>query len=1181
MSSLTRLESDAMSRPDRHSIKVVVTLLALGLAGPVRLVSAQPASPPANEEAAAPVARTATVARPATDEDRPTEGPGSVIPPEEYEPSPPMTAAEVDAPENIDAQLRNLLRELEYFSAGAKSFATDMRDLIRVKYNEQKETLAAQYDRAVDELEQGERDRRWEAIARFEAFLRKYPDDPVYTPDAMFRLAELHYEKSSDEYLQRSQSYERELVAYDNGERATMPTQPRPSFEATIGLHRQLLTRFPGYRLADAARYLLGYCYGEQEQTEEALAAYLELVEDNPDSRFVAEAWTRIGEIYFDGNDTESLERAIAAYGKVREYPDSPYYDKALYKVAWTYFRLDRFDEAVASFVELIDYADEQERTTGITGSELRSEAVQYVAISLADDAWGGIGRARQVLGRLQDKQYTAEIWLRYGEVLFDQTRYPDAIEVLRTTIAKYPDARYNPEAQERIVRAYDQLRDFDGAAGAREKLVADYSKGSRWYEKNKEDREAIAKAESLTERSLYTAAIFRHQQAQAHKGSGRLQDALTSYQQAASAYESYLTRFPKSNNAYDFEFYLAECLFYSGNYPKAAEQYNKVRDSQVDNRHLAAAALSSVITYEKNLETLIKGGKVPKIELLTAAQRKDQRVSPKPLDQARAEFVAASDRFVALLPKSDRVPSIRYRAAEVFYKHDQFEEARRRFLRIVEDHPDSEVAQFASNLLIESYLATEDWANVEKWSAKLMQLAKGQSDGKDKAEAAQRDKFLAGLRGFKVGAQFKQAEQYDSAGQFEKAAETYVKLVDENDEHEFADKALFNAAVAYEKVRRYDSASKTYKRIYEKYPKSALAPRALFRVGINAEKGFDFPEAVAAYKRLTDRYPESENRADAMYNLAIVLENQQAYRDAAGAFQTYARTFRDRDDAPEVYYRSALVYEKMKDYRSMITALRRFIASYGKQPKQRERVVEAYRKIGDAYKKQGREALALRQYRSCEETFQKQRLPVRGPAGAAAAQCTLELAEAQFAEYDDIKITGSSRRQVRALTRKARSQQNVEKAYRQVFKYKRVEPTLAALYRIGHSYERFAEALFAAPIPRELRRNEEYANEYRSQLEERAGVLERKAEAAYRAAYEEAKKTRVTNEWTDRILEGLNKYVPNEFPIQKRGKFRLQRTTISGNGLDPLGETPPPAPQPQSSRTPSPGELRTASAED
>ena len=45
----------------------------------------------------------------------------------------------------------------------------------------------------------------------FEAFLLKYPNDKRWTPDAMFRLAELYYEKSAEEYLDADEAYKKAL----------------------------------------------------------------------------------------------------------------------------------------------------------------------------------------------------------------------------------------------------------------------------------------------------------------------------------------------------------------------------------------------------------------------------------------------------------------------------------------------------------------------------------------------------------------------------------------------------------------------------------------------------------------------------------------------------------------------------------------------------------------------------------------------------------------------------------------------------------------------------------------------------------------------------------------------------------------------------------------------------------
>lgn len=1095
----------------------------------------------------APEAETATVAPavPLAPEARPSSGPGSMVPEAEYEPPKPPTAVEIDV-DDPQAVVEQLGREQRYYEQGATSFLEDQKSTIRAEYEAQREVLAEQYEARIEALEEEERARRLEAIERFEAFLRKYPNEPRYTPDAMFRLAELYFEKSSDDFLQESRAYEEELLAWEEGRRSTEPKPPEPRFDKTIGLHRDLLARFPGYRLADAARYLLGYAYGEMGQDEEALAAFVGLVENHPSSEFLPEVWTRIGEIYFDGNTRQALEKAVDAYAEVLKFEDSPYYDKALYKIAWTHYRLDNFDEAVDAFVRLVRYADTQKAETGVTGSELRTEAIQYVAISFADEAWGGFDTARRKLQPIEEEAFTQELWQRYGEVLYDQTRYEAAIRVLSYTLDRYPGAPSNPEAQAKIVKAYEQLRDFDAATRAREKLVARYGEGSEWAQQNADDEEALAEAASLTERSLSTAALFRHEQAQRLRAQGDAARSKAQYRAAAAAYRDYLDRFPRSTRSYDFKFYLAETLYYSDQFEKAAEQYALVRDSTVDNKHLETAALFAVISHERLIEGLEESGQLPKLSVMTASERAGKPIAPKELPPPREELVEASDRFVELAPKSDNVAAIAYRAAEEYYKHDRFDEARERFERIVSRYPDSEVARFAANLIIESYLAVEDWDRVNEWSGRLIELAGG-----DEKKGAPRNELAESLQDVRLKAQFKIAERLNQENKFEEAADAYVKLVDANPKSEVADKALFNAAIAYEKVNRFDTASKIYQRVVDDYPGSDLAPRALFRVGINADKGFDFQAAVAAYERLVNDYPRSDDRADALYNMAVVFENMQRYGKAADAYKRYAETFRSRPDAGDVFFRSAQVYAKMEAWPQVAQTLEQFISRYRSAPQQRNRVVQAWYELGLAEKARDRDRSAKAAFRRCLDEFNRLRLSVKSPAGGHAAKCAFELAEYVFEDYDAMKITGNERQQIRALEAKAQAQKKVQKAYTEVIRFKRLEQTLAAFYRLGYSYERFADALFTAPVPKALRSDPELADEYKLQLEDRAAVLERKAEDAYREAYAQAREKGVSNEWTRRMLEGLNKFAPAEFPIQKRGKPALKRNYISGNGLD------------------------------
>ena len=159
--------------------------------------------------------------------------------PGDYQPTRPPTAKEVDAATTPEQLIELYERELKAYIEDADTFKTDIRDLILTRYGAEKERIAGHYDREVRELEAQERQRRLEAIARFEEFLKKYPNDPFYTPDAMFRLAELYFERSSDEYLAKTKQFERDLAAYEKG-------------ELTEGTRTNLVLEIGGERLTPA-----------------------------------------------------------------------------------------------------------------------------------------------------------------------------------------------------------------------------------------------------------------------------------------------------------------------------------------------------------------------------------------------------------------------------------------------------------------------------------------------------------------------------------------------------------------------------------------------------------------------------------------------------------------------------------------------------------------------------------------------------------------------------------------------------------------------------------------------------------------------------------------------------------------------------------------------------------------
>ncbi len=70
----------------------------------------------------------------------------------------------------------------------------------------------------------------------------------------------------------------------------------------------------------------------------------------------------------------------------------------------------------------------------------------------------------------------------------------------------------------------------------------------------------------------------------------------------------------------------------------------------------------------------------------------------------------------------------------------------------------------------------------------------------------------------------------------------------------------------------------------------------------------------------------------------------------------------------------------------------------------------------------------------------------------------------------------------------------------------------------------------------------------------------------SYTATLEEARKNRVSNEWTRRTLEALNRFRPKEYPVLKEPKQAIASDTAYPEGLvgSLLGPQRPEEPAPQ-----------------
>jgi tetratricopeptide repeat protein len=373
--------------------------------------------------------------------------------------------------------------------------------------------------------------------------------------------------------------------------------------------------------------------------------------EPGREPRYLAEVWWLIGDHHFEQLDTKggpyNYNRAVSAYRlamkSVQDRAKNVVYGVAMYKLAWTYFKQQRYETAVKQFVELLHYTDEREAATGDPGADFRKEAYDYIAASLTYVDFAGPGEDEPYIARVdvldnepnpavaeqkmrialdraqdpklipQDKKWTIEIYRALAREYREVNQLANATATLELVLQKYPMHRDAPVIQNEIANLYDERARFSKegsperdlyaakALDARTKL-AQYVGNTPWVDANRDDPEAIQTAERLVRGGLRQAAVEHTNNARAFVAEANqttvdaekrrlLDKAVVEYKLAESGWEGYLRQDENSTDAYESRFWLADSRYWqtvlqvSLSQRVPPEQYARARASAVEVR--------------------------------------------------------------------------------------------------------------------------------------------------------------------------------------------------------------------------------------------------------------------------------------------------------------------------------------------------------------------------------------------------------------------------------------------------------------------------------------------------------------------------------------------------------------------------------------------------------------------
>lgn len=1019
-------------------------------------------------------------------------------------------------------------------------FQDGIRDLMQRRLYEQAAAIQSQYAEAIDAQSDRERSIRDEAIRAHEAFIEKYPGGAL-TPQRMLRLAEMYLDRAGDEWRAENDAYREVERRFDAGEIDYLPEIPRRNYAAGIGLLKKLIEKFPDFAHRDSAHYLLGYCYvdelSRQRDDEQAFATYKALVESKPGSAFTQQAYLRLGEILFENN---RFEESIPYYRQVVAGPESNEFEMGLYKLAWAYYKVDDLDAAIPRFVQLLDLSQKREEAGG-EQSDLWPESLRYLAISLVDlaeDQGGGddtIAFADEFFRRGGERKYKYEVLRQVAEILVTQARFDEAVAAYTGLMRLYPLAPGNPELQNTLIGLHRKRvpPDVAGSNRARAQLTELFKPGSPWYEANRGNREAIRLATRYIEESLEAVATDYHVQAQQTRQPG-------DYRQAAEKYREYLERFPYAKNAYELRWQLAESLYWGGFHEDAIQEYERLlkypdQTYRKDAIFSIAAAHQALLTAREGEYRLTPGSAA--LQPLPAAGQRTE-FKPIALSDLEKRFVASVDALEREVPDRPELTGMLFIAAELHYFHNHFDEARRRFWSIVERVPGRNEALLAAGLIVDSYQYEGDLAKVREVSGQLAQ----RELGSDRALGAERrGLFLAKEK----NAFFVEAKQLSDAGRYRESAEMFYSYYQRFTDAPERDLALYNAAYGFEKLGETERSRRLYEEMLEKYPDSPQAAPTFFKIADNYERVLDLDRAIHYYERLLKTHPSDPRSADALANAAFLYNGLARYTDAARAYERYEGDYPGKPDAGALLFRAAQTWEVAKQPKEALRVYQRFLNRHGAADP--SAALDAQVKVADLYEKLGNTRQARLERQKVVDLYVRESAsnPSRFDPSAvnAAAKAAFGFVQEEFARIDAMKFTGQTEKDVKVLEDKAKATQEMQgRLDAFIGQYPDFEWATAALYYKGYAFQRFADSIFAAPIPKDVT-SEDDIETYKDILAKQAEPLESKALELYERTLKEASGRKRNTPWVDKAREALHAINPDSYPVFKNEGLRMKQS--------------------------------------
>ena len=990
--------------------------------------------------------------------------------------------------------------------------------------------------------------------------------------------------------------------------------------QAAIQTYARLVRDFPDYREMDRVLFSLAFGLEEMRQFQRARQVYHRLIKGYPQSAYIPHAYLSFAEYYFGDGDMRAAQQF---YTKVTEIPPerNPVYGYALYKQAWAMYNLEDFRGALTQFVRTIEFA--QSNPNSRDAANLARQSRRELVLP-----YSRVGTPRRALEFFRryatDDEQAREMLESLAELYYDTGNWPETIEVYHRLIAEAPNGGRTCYWQSRVTNAVISSRPKTEQVTEVRRLVDLY----RNYIAASHETEEVNECKQATAAVLVELATAWHREAIGTDDQPGTNDP-TTMQGATRLYRLVLDTFPDMESMefpnidrrdwptqYRISYFYAELLWRMEDWSQCGPAFDTVVGLNPQGEFTQDAAYAAVLCYNNLYQQQyssrerttreaapscdgMRGRALRRCQAAAeeaAAANPAAQYAPRPLEGTEEGMLNAFQRFVCYVSDSDELPTIKYRRARIYYESNRYEEAAVLFRDIAWNHRDSELAEYAANLYLDSMnvLGTQ-WGRsscIEDISEAIEPLS-----GFYCATPAQQDEHpdLCGVLGqLRCDTLRLRAEAAQREHRYRDAAETYVGIARDNRECGSLDEVLYNAAINFEAARLLGRAIRTRTVLIQNFPQSEQARRAIYLVGANYHALAIYNNAAEWYERFAREYPgedgsectDAQREAGTCAIANEALQNAVFFRlglgqedQAISDAELYERNYRRRlpRETSQVMFSLGSIYERQEDWNRVFNHYRGWLRTYGRTGLPHE-VIRANVQMGRA-KWELEDTNGARQFfeaatrewqrdageriNALEESDENRQLYL-ARAKDATSEALFYLAEYQYQAFNAIRFprfTGGrnvARVQRWAendfagwLNEKREALVAAEAAYNQIAALEIPQWQIAAAARVGEMYRRFMDQIRGAPIPEEIENDDELYGIYVDALEAAARPLNQQAVDKFEFCLTTATRVRWFNEYSSQCETELNALDRARYPMaaELRGEANYVQAQVARPG--------------------------------